>query len=141
VRITAALPGRAPVPRRLGGFDTGDWIVLVLENVAGRHPALPGSDADIAAVRAGIDELVAAFTPAPPIDVPRASDVLAGNFADWDRIGADPPADLDPWARDHLPAIASGATLTHGASRPSGRSSAPRATRCCPGCGSAAQHC
>lgn len=124
MRITAALPERAPAPRMLGAFDTGDWVVLVLEDVAGRHPGLPWSDADIDAVRAGLDELAAALTPAPPIDAPRASDQLAHDFEGWDRVAADPPADLDRWARVNLPAlrasaarglaaIASGDTLAH----------------------------
>jgi aminoglycoside phosphotransferase (APT) family kinase protein len=124
LRITAALPARAPTPRMLGGFDTGDWVVLVLEDVAGRHPRLPWSDADIDTVLTGLDELAAALTPAPLTDVPRARDQLKHDFAGWERIAADPPADLDPWARAGLPALrasaarglaatASGDTLAH----------------------------
>jgi len=124
MRITAALPDQAPTPRMLGGFDTGDWVVLILEEVAGRHPGLPWSDPDIDAVLTGLDELVAALTPAPLPDLPRAVDHLAGDFAGWERIADDPPADLDPWARESLPALrasaarglaatASGDTLTH----------------------------
>ena len=124
MRITAALPERAPTPRMLGAFDTGDWIVLVLEDVAGRHPGLPWSDADIDTVLDGLGELAAALTPAPPIDVPRACDQLANDFEGWARIAADPPADLDPWARANLTALgasaarglaatASGDTLAH----------------------------
>jgi aminoglycoside phosphotransferase (APT) family kinase protein len=124
MRITAAIPAHAPTPRMLGGFDTGDWVVLVLEDVAGRHPRLPWSDADIDTVLTGLDDLAAALTPAPLADAPRAADHLAHDFAGWDRIAADPPADLDPWARAGLPALrasaarglaatASGDTLTH----------------------------
>jgi hypothetical protein len=124
MRITAALPGHAPTPRMLGGFDTGDWIVLILEDVDGRHPRLPWSDHDIDTVLTGLVDLAAALTPTPLTDVPRACDHLAGDFDGWNRIAADPPADLDPWARAHLPALrasaarglaatASGATLTH----------------------------
>jgi hypothetical protein len=124
MRITAALPGAAPTPRVLGGFDTGDWVVLILEDVPGRHPALPWSDADLDAVLAGLDELAALLTPAPLSDVPRAVDLLAHDFDGWEQIAADPPGDLDPWARACLPAlrasaarglaaIASGDTLAH----------------------------
>lgn len=124
MRVTAALPDHAPTPRMLGGFETGDWVVLVLEDVPGRHPSLPWSAPDIEIVRAGLAELAGALTPSPLPDAPRASDALAGDFAGWDHIAADPPADLDPWARAHLPALrasaarglaatASGDTLTH----------------------------
>lgn len=124
MRITAALPERAPVPRMLGAFDTGDWVVLVLEDVAGRHPGLPWSDADIDTVLDGLGELAGALTPTPLPDAPRASDQLAHDFEGWARIAADPPADLDPWARANLAdlgasaarglaATATGDTLTH----------------------------
>jgi hypothetical protein len=124
MRITAALPEHAPTPRMLGGFDTGDWIVLILQDVPGHHPRLPWSDIDIDTVRTGLEELAAALTPSPLTDVPRASDNLADDFAGWDHLAADPPADLDSWARANLPALgasaarglaamASGDTLTH----------------------------
>jgi Ser/Thr protein kinase RdoA (MazF antagonist) len=124
MRITAALPDRAATPRLLGGFDTGDWIVMILEDVPGRHPRLPWSDADIDLVLSGLDELAAVLTPAPLSGLPRASDNLADDFEGWARIAADPPADLDPWAYNTLPALrasaarglaalASGATLAH----------------------------
>jgi hypothetical protein len=56
--------------------------------------------------------------------VPSAADNLAGDFAGWDRIAADPPADLDPWLAEHLDdlraaadrglaALATGDTLVH----------------------------
>ncbi|MFI6073430.1 phosphotransferase [Actinoplanes sp. NPDC051343] len=124
LRITAALPERAPTPRMIGGFDTGDWVVLILEDIAGRHPGLPWSDADIDTVLTGLDDLAAALTPSPLPDVPRAADHLARDFAGWERIDADPPADLDSWVRAGLPALrasaarglaatASGDTLAH----------------------------
>jgi aminoglycoside phosphotransferase (APT) family kinase protein len=124
MRITAALPEHAPTPLVLGGFDTGDWVVMILEDVAGHHPRLPWSDPDIETVARGLDELAAVLTPAPLADVPRACDQLAGDFDGWDRIAADPPADLNAWARANLPALrasaarglaatASGDTLTH----------------------------
>jgi aminoglycoside phosphotransferase (APT) family kinase protein len=112
LRITAALPERAPTPHMLGGFDTGDWVVLVVEDVAGRHPALPWSDADIDTVLDGLVDLADALTPPPLTDVPRAADQLAHDFEGWDRIAADLPADLDPWARAHLPALR--ASAAHG---------------------------
>jgi Ser/Thr protein kinase RdoA (MazF antagonist) len=124
MRITAALPDRAATPRLLGGFDTGDWIVMILEDIPGRHPRLPWSEADIDLVMSGLGELAAVLTPAPLPGLPRACDNLADDFDGWARIAADPPADLNPWARAALPvlrasadrglaALASGDTLAH----------------------------
>jgi aminoglycoside phosphotransferase len=124
MRISAALPGHAPVPRLLGAFDTGDWVVLVFEDVEGVHPRTPWVEPEIDAVVTGLRELAAVLTPAPLPGLPRASERLAPDFAGWHRVAADPPADLDPWAAAHLPALcasaargltalAEGATLAH----------------------------
>lgn len=122
--ITAALPEHAPTPRMLGGFDDGDWVVLVLEDIDGVHPRTPWVDSEIDAAVTGLRELAAALTPAPLTGVPYAADHLADDFAGWDKVAADPPADLDPWAAGHLPelrsaaarglaALRTGATLVH----------------------------
>ena len=124
MRISAALPRHAPVPRLLDGFDDGDWVVLILEDVDGAHPGTPWVDREIDAAVAALRELAAALTPSPLLDVPFAADHLAGDFAGWDLIAADPPPDLDPWVADHLDvlraaaahglaALATGTTLTH----------------------------
>ncbi|MGK5681251.1 aminoglycoside phosphotransferase family protein [Actinoplanes sp. URMC 104] len=122
-RITAALPGHVPAPRVLGSFDTGDWVVLVLEDVEGAHPRTPWVETEIDAAVTALAQLADALTP-PPLDVPAVSDHLAEGFAGWRRLAADPPADLDPWAAGHLPeliaaaergvaAISTGDTLAH----------------------------
>ena len=124
LRITAALPGHAPVPRLLGGFDTGDWVVLVLQDVAGTHPRTPWVRPEIDAAAAALRDLAAALTPAPLPDLPALSDMLSGDFAGWAKLAGAVPADLDPWAVRHLgdlraaagrglAAIATGETLTH----------------------------
>ncbi|WP_432520108.1 hypothetical protein [Kineococcus sp. SYSU DK006] len=46
-RITAALPPGLPVPGFLGATTAGEWEVLVLEDVDGRHPALPWCAAEL----------------------------------------------------------------------------------------------
>jgi aminoglycoside phosphotransferase (APT) family kinase protein len=124
MRITAALPACAPVPGMLGGFDTGDWVVLVLEEVDGSHPRTPWVESEIDAAVTALRELAAALTPAPLGGVPAAADLLAEDFGGWDQIAAAPPPGLDPWAAEHLPdlrraaarglaAVRSGETLTH----------------------------
>ncbi|MFC7276509.1 aminoglycoside phosphotransferase family protein [Paractinoplanes rhizophilus] len=124
MRITSAMPGDAPVPRMLGGFDDGQWVVLILEDIDGTHPRTPWVESEIDAAVTTLRELAAAVTPSPVPGVPSAADNLAGDFAGWDRIAADPPADLDPWAAGHLgelraaaarglAAAATGETLVH----------------------------
>ncbi|GIF00330.1 aminoglycoside phosphotransferase family protein [Paractinoplanes rishiriensis] len=124
MRITAALPVSAPVPRMLGGFDTGDWVVLVLDDIDGGHPRTPWVETEIDAAVTALRRLAAALTPAPLDSVPRAAELLADDFGGWDQIAAAPPDDLDPWAAEHLPqlqrasarglaALRSGGTLTH----------------------------
>ncbi|WP_412748909.1 aminoglycoside phosphotransferase family protein [Krasilnikovia sp. M28-CT-15] len=101
-RISAALPVHAPVPRFVGSYDDGDWVALVLEDIEGRHPYTPWRPDELAAAVRGLRLLATALTPSPMADLPMAADRLADNFAGWDRLAADPPPDLDPWARDHL---------------------------------------
>ena len=124
MRITAALPRQAPTPRFLGGFDDGEWVVLVLQDIDGAHPRTPWVAGEIDAAVTGLRELAAALTPAPLPDLPRAAALLAGDFAGWQRIAADRPDDLDPWLADRLPALcaaaargltalATGQTLAH----------------------------
>ncbi|WP_433301697.1 aminoglycoside phosphotransferase family protein [Actinoplanes sp. CA-030573] len=109
MRITAALPAAAPVPRMLGGFDDGDWVVLVLEDVDGAQPRTPWVESEIDAAVTALGELAATLTPAPISGMPTAAEQMADDFAAWDAIAADPPADLDPWAKGHLSELSTAA--------------------------------
>ncbi|MER7456379.1 phosphotransferase [Micromonospora sp. NPDC126480] len=101
-RNTAALPPYAPTPRLLGLHDDGEWVAMVLTDVDGRHPATPWRGAELTRVLATLAELAAALTPNPVPHVPNAAEHLAYDLAGWQRIAADPPPDLDPWAAAHL---------------------------------------
>jgi len=121
--ITAALPAHAPTPALLGTFDDGDWVVLVLEDIDGRHPRTPWVADELDAAVRGLRYLARALTPSPLPGAPAAADHLAHDLGGWRRIAADPPADLDPWAAAHLDdlvraadrglASLTGDTLTH----------------------------
>lgn len=125
ILITTAMPEGAPVPRCLGGFDDGEWVVLILEDIEGTEPRTPWVETEIDAAVTALAELAAVLTPAPAVAVPRVAEQLAEDFAGWERIAADPPADLEPWlagqlddlraaAARGLAALADGDTLTHG---------------------------
>jgi Ser/Thr protein kinase RdoA (MazF antagonist) len=122
--VTARMPAEAPVPRLLGSLDDGEWVVLVHEDVEGRHPRTPWVEEEIRATVRTLRQLAAAVTPAPLTDVPQAAEHLAPHFGGWARLAADPPADLDPWVATHLDdlraaadrglaAVATGSTLVH----------------------------
>ncbi|MFC4072218.1 phosphotransferase [Actinoplanes subglobosus] len=109
LRISAAMPVGAPVPGVLGGFDDGEWVVLVLEDVEGAHPRTPWVEGEIRGAAAALRDLAAALTPAPIPGLPRAADRLAPAFGGWADIAADPPGDLDPWAAQRLDVLCAAA--------------------------------
>lgn len=121
--ISAALPTAVPAPRLLGTYDDDDWIVLVLEEVDGRHPATPWHGDELAAVLSALNSLAAVALPAPLEHLPALKQDMAEDMAGFSRLADDPPADLDPWARAHLeelcalagraPAALTGTALVH----------------------------
>jgi hypothetical protein len=124
LRISSAMPPHAPVPRVLGGFDDGEWVVLVLEDVAGTHPRIPWVDSEIHAAAAALRDLAGALTPSPIPGLPTAADRLTTDFGRWRDLAAAPPDDLDPWvarrigtlaaAADRgIAALAGGSTVVH----------------------------
>jgi hypothetical protein len=117
--VTAGLPSGVPAPALLGCYDEGDWIALVMQDVAGRQPATPWDGSELAAALVALEALASAGTPAPPVVSQRPAGELLGNeFAGWKIVAADPPPDLDPWAAANLDRLidlaASGVTALRG---------------------------
>ncbi|MEU1684906.1 phosphotransferase [Micromonospora sp. NPDC005707] len=108
-RIAAALPPAAPAPRLLGSHDDGDWIALVFTDVEGRHPVTPWDAGELSAVLSTLEAMAGVLTPAPAAVVTTATEQLGYDFGGWRRLAADPPADLDPWARARLPELCAAA--------------------------------
>lgn len=117
-RIAAAMPGDVPAPRLIGAYDDGEWIAVILEDVEGRHPATPWVKDELDAVLATLKDLARTLTPFPIADVPTAGAELAGDLRGWERVAADPPADMNPWVEERLPwlieASAAGIAATAG---------------------------
>jgi hypothetical protein len=98
--------GRLPVPRLHGTAESGPWFALVVEDVAGRQPALPWRDGELGAVLAALDRMTATLTPAP-VTVPAISEYLGTDFTGWRALSRAPSDDrIDPWSRARLPELA-----------------------------------
>ena len=110
-RVLAALEpliaGRdLPIPRLRGVVDRPPWVALVLDDVAGRQPALPWLATELEQVVAVLDRLAGALTPAP-VTVPTAAERLGGEYTGWRTLVTSPDRDrLDQWSRRHLDRLA-----------------------------------
>jgi aminoglycoside phosphotransferase (APT) family kinase protein len=110
-RVLAALAPliasrQLPVPRLHGVVERPPWVALVLDDVAGRQPALPWRAAELERVVAVLDDLAGELTPAP-VAVPGVTERLAGEFTGWRTLAAAGGHDrLDQWSRRHLERLA-----------------------------------
>jgi Ser/Thr protein kinase RdoA (MazF antagonist) len=131
--VTAALPAGVPAPRLLGQYDDGEWVALLLSDVAGRSPAQPWDEAELAQVLDALARMHERCTPSPVAALPTVAEYHAGSLHGWrDLAGTGPaaasaaepgPAQLDDWSRRNLgrlagleaqwPAAAAGDTLLH----------------------------
>ena len=109
-RIVAAIPPSAPVPRLLWMLDDDPdgWVVLGLEDVEGRQPAVPWEERELDEVLEAMAALSADLTPSPlrPPLVADAADAFGGADLSWASLVAVPSAGLDPWSTRHLPGLA-----------------------------------
>jgi hypothetical protein len=80
------VPDSVPRPALLAAYDDGDWVAMLLEDVAGRHPHLPWTDQDVAATTSSLNRVAAVVgDPALPTFAETA-EVLTG----WDGVAAEP---------------------------------------------------
>jgi aminoglycoside phosphotransferase (APT) family kinase protein len=115
--------GQLPVPRLRATVEYDSWFALILDDIDGRHPALPWQDEQVGQVIGALDRLADVLTPAP-ITAPAIGHYLGADFTGW-RILARNPGDerIDPWSRARLAdlaaleatwaAHAAGTTLLH----------------------------
>ncbi|GAA2312349.1 hypothetical protein GCM10010149_74060 [Nonomuraea roseoviolacea subsp. roseoviolacea] len=103
--IAAALPASVPAPRLLTTFEAEGWVVLVFEDVEGRHPAMPWRRDELDLVLAAVDRMSAALTPAP-VAAPSVAEASADSFRGWRRLVEEDVTGLDPWALRHLDRLA-----------------------------------
>ena len=109
IKIVTALPGAVPVPRLLWSYDEGEggWVVLVFEDVDGRHPMQPWPIDELDRVVAAMEDLSLLLTPSP---LPAAVIGVAGDWfvRGWRRLQEEQPSRLDcldEWSRRHIEAL------------------------------------
>lgn len=102
IEVTAGLPASVRAPRLLGSHDDGDWVVLVLTDVEGRHPHLPWRPEELEAVRAAYAEVAGPSTSDRLSLLPTTGSQYAADFAGWRRLQDEPDPTLEPWAGRHL---------------------------------------
>jgi hypothetical protein len=100
--VVGQLPSNSYVPALLGVYDDDVWVGLVFEDLDGHTPDLPWNAADLEAAMTTLRRMAREFTPNPVPDLPSVTSFYATVFAGWERIHTEPPAELDPWARNHL---------------------------------------
>lgn len=101
----AGMPRSAPVPALVEAFSHEDWFVLVTEAAPGRMPAEPWEPATLDRVLETLDLLQRSTTPCPLEGIPSLEESLGEDLRGFDRVAEDPPADLDPWLAERLPAL------------------------------------
>ena len=122
-RIVAALPANVPVPRLLWTYDEAGWVALAFEDVDGRHPGAPWTEADLALVVDALKRMSVDLTPSPIATEATASGAFERAVNGW-RIALERQEPrLDKWCLKHLvrladleslaPAAAKGETLLH----------------------------
>jgi aminoglycoside phosphotransferase (APT) family kinase protein len=122
-RIVAALPATAPVPRLLWIYDEDGWVALGYEDVVGRHPGSPWTEADLFMVVAALKKMSVDLTPSPIATEVTAASAFEHGITGW-RIALERrETRLDSWSMKHLarladleslaPVAAAGETLLH----------------------------
>jgi Ser/Thr protein kinase RdoA (MazF antagonist) len=111
------------VPRFLWSFDEGGWVALCFEDVEGRHPSEPWTEADLALVVATLRKMAVDLTPSPIATVETASGAFARSINGWRRALDRGEDRLDAWCLKHLarlselearaPEAVEGETLLH----------------------------
>jgi aminoglycoside phosphotransferase (APT) family kinase protein len=106
-RNMQAMPTSAPVPRLLWSLDELGWVVLVFEDVEGKHPANPWRNDELSRVLDAMTDLSNAMTPSPlqPPVVSKAADAFMSYLQGWWRLKTfegDGFDRLDAWSQRHI---------------------------------------
>lgn len=95
----------AVAPRLLWRTEADGWLLLGFEHSPGHHVDLSPGSADLDPVRDVVTAMAAGLSTVT-VDAPSLAEQWA-RLAAWRRLAKDAPADLDPWARDHIDELTS----------------------------------
>lgn len=104
------MPPAVPAARLIASFREGPWFVLMIEAVEGSLPTLPWTPSVLDAVLETLDALQREATPSPLPSAPSVPDLIGEDLRGFERVHADPPADLDPWIRARIGDLATAGT-------------------------------
>ncbi|MEO3856851.1 phosphotransferase [Acrocarpospora sp. B8E8] len=122
------LPAAVPAPRLRWHGEAAGWIILIFDDIEGRHPDLSPGSLDVETVVSTISRMAEPLTPSPVPGLPRSAVGRSSWLHGWRELAAASPPDLGPWERHHMNALADleflwtshteGTTLVHGDIRP-----------------------
>ena len=108
-QIVAAMPDGVAVPRLLWSYDDEEtgWVLLVFQDIEGRHPRMPWKLDELDRVMDGLAKLADELTPSPLPGslVGSARGAFSRSINGWRQLAEGPPSDLDrldPWSRRNL---------------------------------------
>lgn len=97
--VLRAIPRDLPAAHLVDAFTQGEWTVLVIEDVEGRHPKSSSAE-DTRHVLDSLAALIAASTDA---DLPSLGDELAGDALSWGRLEEEGLLETTtPWCQDNF---------------------------------------
>ena len=108
-QVLTAMPAGVDVPRLLWSYDDEEsgWVLLVFQDVEGRHPHMPWKMDELDRVLRGLTKLADALTPSPlpASQVGSAREAFGRSINGWRRLAEGQPPDLDrldQWSRRNL---------------------------------------
>ena len=108
-QIVAAMPDDVAVPRLLWSHDDEEsgWVLLVFQDIEGKHPEMPWRLDELDRVIEGLAKLADALTPSPlPVTLAgSATRAFQRSINGWRQLSEGPPSDLgslDAWSRRNL---------------------------------------
>lgn len=126
--VAAAVPTGFSSPALLWSGRVEDWVLLLFDDIDGRHPSLAPGSADLPAVLDTVASMEKVLTPCPYAGARPVAEAMARVSSCWRTLAAGQPGDLAPWCVRHLAELvewetrwmpaAEGDTLLHADLRP-----------------------
>lgn len=105
IAVNRVLPEGLPVPQMRHGVELDDgWMVLLFDDLNGRHPRTPWLGAEFEAALTSLDE-IALGVPRADESLPRVLELLGPDLEKFAEVQQSPPPTLDPWVSHRLPEL------------------------------------